>query len=314
MKNYTVYKNKRGKTFKQIIRNRWVYAMMLPVVIYFVMFRYVPIYYLRMVFYDYKILKGFEGSKFVGLEWFEKFFSSGNFGMLLKNTVMYSLGAVFLETLFPIIFALLINEVRNKRTKKVYQTLSFAPYFISTVIVVTMINNVISPSVGVLNSFREMLGMESIYYLGDPKYFYVINYVSGVWSIMGWNAVVYISALSGVDSALYEAAMVDGASRWQRLIYITIPSIKPTIAIMMILSIGKLVAGGNVEKLLLLQNDLNYSVSEMLNTYSYKLGIVDARYSYSTAISFWTSCVSFILVLISNRIVNRMSDSDTNVF
>ena len=297
-----------------MLRNRWVYAMMIPVIVYFVMFKYIPIANLRIAFYDYKILRGFSGSKYVGLQHFIKFFSSSNFPALLKNTVLFSIGAIFWQTLAPIVFALMINEVRGPKAKKLYQTISFMPYFISVVVVVTMINNIISPSMGLLNTLRKNLGLETVYYLGNPQYFYTINYVSGVWSCMGWNSVVYIAALAGVDEEIYEAAVVDGASRMQRLLHITIPAILPTIVMLLTISVGGILNGGNLDKLILLQNEMNFSASEMLNTYSYKLGLVNAKYSYASAIGLATSVVGCILVLISNYASKKMSDSQVSVF
>lgn len=297
-----------------MLRNRWVYAMMIPVIVYFVMFKYIPIANLRIAFYDYKILRGFSGSKYVGLQHFIKFFSSSNFPALLKNTVLFSIGAIFWQTLAPIAFALMINEVRGPKAKKLYQTISFMPYFISVVVVVTMINNIISPSMGLLNTLRKNLGLETVYYLGNPQYFYTINYVSGVWSCMGWNSVVYIAALAGVDEEIYEAAVVDGASRMQRLLHITIPAILPTIAMLLTISVGGILNGGNLDKLILLQNEMNFSASEMLNTYTYKLGLVNAKYSYASAIGLATSVVGCILVLISNYASKKMSDSQVSVF
>lgn len=297
-----------------MLRNRWVYAMMIPVIVYFVMFKYIPIANLRIAFYDYKILRGFSGSKYVGLQHFIKFFSSSNFPALLKNTVLFSIGAIFWQTLAPIVFALMINEVRGPKAKKLYQTISFMPYFISVVVVVTMINNIISPSMGLLNTLRKNLGLETVYYLGNPQYFYTINYVSGVWSCMGWNSVVYIAALAGVDEEIYEAAVVDGASRMQRLLHITIPAILPTIAMLLTISVGGLLGGGYLDKLILLQNDMNYSASEMLNTYIYKVGLVNAKYSYASAIGLVTSIVSCTLVVITNLISKKLSDSQVSVF
>lgn len=297
-----------------MLRNRWVYAMMIPVIVYFVMFKYIPIANLRIAFYDYKILRGFSGSKYVGLQHFIKFFSSSNFPALLKNTVLFSIGAIFWQTLAPIVFALMINEVRGPKAKKLYQTISFMPYFISVVVVVTMINNIISPSMGLLNTLRKNLGLETVYYLGNPQYFYTINYVSGVWSCMGWNSVVYIAALAGVDEEIYEAAVVDGASRMQRLLHITIPAILPTIAMLLTISVGGLLSGGYLDKLILLQNDMNYSASEMLNTYIYKVGLVNAKYSYASAIGLATSIVSCTLVVITNLISKKLSDSQVSVF
>ena len=305
---------RKQSLWKRMLRNRWVYAMMIPVIVYFVMFKYIPIANLRIAFYDYKILRGFSGSKYVGLQHFIKFFSSSNFPALLKNTVLFSLGAIFWQTLAPIVFALMINEVRGPKAKKLYQTISFMPYFISVVVVVTMINNIISPSMGLLNTLRKNLGLETVYYLGNPQYFYTINYVSGVWSCMGWNSVVYIAALAGVDEEIYEAAVVDGASRMQRLLHITIPAILPTIAMLLTISVGGLLGGGSLDKLILLQNDMNYSASEMLNTYVYKVGLVNAKYSYASAIGLAMSIVSCTLVVITNLISKKISDSQVSVF
>lgn len=304
--------NRAKQLGRRIVRNRWVYVMMLPVVIYFIMFKYIPISYLRMAFYDYKILKGFDGSKYVGLQWFKKFVGSSNFGPLIRNTISFSIGAIFWQTLAPIVFALLINEVRSQKVKKVYQTISFMPYFISTVIVVTIINSFISPSIGMLNSLRRTMGLENVYILGQPEYFFAINYISGVWSCMGWNSVIYIAALTGVDAEIYEAALVDGANRIKRLWYITVPCIRPTIAILLTMSVGSLLAGGNLDKVLLLQNSLNYGKSEMLNTYTYKLGLVNGKYSYATAIELGTSLISLVLVLLANAASRKLSD--TSVF
>lgn len=305
---------RKQSLWKRMLRNRWVYAMMIPVIVYFVMFKYIPIANLRIAFYDYKILRGFSGSKYVGLQHFIKFFSSSNFPALLKNTVLFSIGAIFWQTLAPIVFALMINEARGPKAKKLYQTISFMPYFISVVVVVTMINNIISPSMGLLNTLRKNLGLETVYYLGNPQYFYTINYVSGVWSCMGWNSVVYIAALAGVDEEIYEAAVVDGASRMQRLLHITIPAILPTIAMLLTISVGGILNGGNLDKLILLQNEMNFSASEMLNTYTYKLGLVNAKYSYASTIGLATSVVGCILVLISNYASKKMSDSQVSVF
>ena len=305
---------RKQSLWKRMLRNRWVYAMMIPVIVYFVMFKYIPIANLRIAFYDYKILRGFSGSKYVGLQHFIKFFSSSNFPALLKNTVLFSIGAIFWQTLAPIVFALMINEVRGPKAKKLYQTISFMPYFISVVVVVTMINNIISPSMGLLNTLRKNLGLETVYYLGNPQYFYTINYVSGVWSCMGWNSVVYIAALAGVDEEIYEAAVVDGASRMQRLLHITIPAILPTIAMLLTISVGGILGGGYLDKLILLQNDMNYSASEMLNTYIYKVGLVNAKYSYASAIGLAMSIVSCTLVIITNLISQKISDSQVSVF
>lgn len=302
------------KSFRrEWIRNKWVYLMVAPVTIYYMLFKYVPMGYLAMSFYDFKILKGFEGSKFVGLKHYIDFFSGSNFVPLLTNTVIFSFWAIIYQSVAPIILALLLNELRNHRLKKMIQTVSFLPYFISTVVIVSMLQNFLSPSTGLLNNLRKSLGMDTIYYLGLPQYFRGVNYISGVWQMMGWNSVVYISALTAIDQQMYEAAMVDGASRLQRLWHITLPSIRLTIAIMITLNVGNLL-GANVEKVLLLQNDLNLSVSELLPTFVYKQGLVNGKYSYATAVGLFTSLVSCILVVVANLCAKRISNSDVGVF
>lgn len=302
------------KSFRrEWIRNKWVYLMVAPVTIYYMLFKYVPMGYLAMSFYDFKILKGFEGSKFVGLKHYIDFFSGSNFVPLLTNTVIFNFWAIIYQSVAPIILALLLNELRNHRLKKMIQTVSFLPYFISTVVIVSMLQNFLSPSTGLLNNLRKSLGMDTIYYLGLPQYFRGVNYISGVWQMMGWNSVVYISALTAIDQQMYEAAMVDGASRLQRLWHITLPSIRLTIAIMITLNVGNLL-GANVEKVLLLQNDLNLSVSELLPTFVYKQGLVNGKYSYATAVGLFTSLVSCILVVVTNLCAKRISNSDVGVF
>ena len=294
-------------------KNRWVYLMMVPVAAYFILFKYIPMGYLAMSLYDFKLLRGFSGSKFVGLKHSVNFFSSSSFPTLLVNTVVFNFWAIIVQSLAPIVLALLLNEVRKPRLKKAMQTISFLPYFVSTVVIVSMLNNFLSPSTGMLNNLRKSMGLETVYYLGLPQYFRGVNYISGVWQMMGWNSVVYISALTAVDQEMYEAAMVDGASRLQRLWHITVPSIRMTIAIMLTLQVGNLFAA-NVEKVLLLQNDLNLSVSELLPTFVYKQGLVNGKYSYATAAGLFTSVVSCLLVVLANWGAKKISSSEMGVF
>lgn len=299
---------------RDVVKHKWVYIMIIPVVVYFIMFKYMPMGWLAMSFYDFKLLKGFSGSKFVGLKHFIKFFTSTSFDTLFWNTIIFNFWAILFQSIAPIILALLVNEVRQPKLKKYVQTVSFLPYFVSTVVVVSMLNNLLSPATGLLNVFRRSMGLESVYYLGFPEYFRGVNYISGVWQMVGWNSIVYISALTGIDQQMYEAAIVDGASRLQRLIHITVPSITTTIAIMLTLNIGNLIAGCNVEKVLLLQNDLNLSVSELLPTFVYKQGLVNGKYSYATAIGLFTSVVSCLLVIIANFFSNKLSNVEVGVF
>lgn len=304
---------RRVKANNNWTKNKWVYAMIVPVVAYYILFKYVPMAWLSMSFFDFKILRGFGGSEFVGLKHYINFFSSSSFSTLLSNTVIFNVWAIIYQSIAPIILALLLNEVKSAGLRKSMQTVSFLPYFVSTVVVVSMLNNMLSPSAGLLNALRKALGMETIYYLGLPQYFRGVNYVSGVWQMMGWNSVVYISALSAVDQGMYEAAVVDGASRLQRLWHITLPSIRTTIAIMLTLNIGNLFAA-NVEKVLLLQNNLNLSVSELLPTFVYKQGLINGKYSYATAVGLFTSLISCLLVVLANWGAKKISSSDVGVF
>ncbi len=304
----------RRRIIKDLVTNKWVYVMIIPVVAYFIMFKYIPMAWLAMGFYDFKLLKGFAGSKFVGLKHFIKFFTSSSFSTLFWNTIIFNFWAIIYQSIAPIILALLVNEVRRAKLRKAIQTISFLPYFVSTVVIVSMLNNLLSPSTGLLNVFRRSLGMEAVYYLGLPQYFRGVNYVSGVWQMVGWNSVVYISALTGIDQQIYEAAIVDGASRMQRMLRITIPSITTTIAIMITLNVGNLIAGCNVEKVLLLQNDLNLSVAELLPTFVYKQGLVNGKYSYATAVGMFTSVVSCLLVVVANMFSKRLSNVEVGIF
>jgi putative aldouronate transport system permease protein len=207
----------------------------------------------------------------------------------------------------------MLNEMTRPGLKRTIQTISYLPYFISTVVLVGMIISFLSPSSGMLGSVMRRLGGTPPYLLGDPRYFRAINVVSGIWQTTGWNAVVYLSALTTIDPQLYEAAFMDGAGRFRRMAHITWPGIRNTVVILFVLKIGDLL-GANMEKVLLLQNDLNLSVSELLPTYVYKIGLVNARYSFATAVGLFNSVVSLVLVLLANWISRRFSDEQTGIF
>ena len=289
------------------IRNRYMYLMLLPVILFFAIFKYWPMYWLRMAFYNFKILKGFEGSKFVGLSHFTKFFNSLDFWDLLRNTLTINFLQLVIVFPIPILFALQLNEIQHHKFKKLVQTISYLPYFISTMILVSMINTFLSPSLGIVNRVIRTLGGESIYFMGKSQYFRPIYILSSVWQTTGWSAIVYLSALTSIDPTLYEAAVVDGAGRWKQTIHITLPGIRSTIVIMFILQIGRMMSVG-FEKVYLLQNDLNLGVSEVISTYLYKKGIIQANYSYSTAVGLFNALVNFALVLISNTISRKVGD------
>ncbi len=281
--------------------------MLLPVVLYFGILKYWPMYYLRMVFFEYKLLKGFDGSDYVGLYHIVRFFNSMDFWQLIRNTLLINLYSLIIVFPVPIIFALLLNELNTARFKKLVQTVSYLPYFISTMILVSMINSLLSPSIGIVNKVMKQLGMETVYFMGDARYFRPIYIASSIWQGTGWSAIVYLCALTSIDQALYEAAIVDGAGRLRQTWHITLPGIRPTIVIMLILQVGRMMSVG-FEKVYLLQNDLNISVSEVISTYLYKKGIISANYSYSSAIGLFNSVINFSLIMVSNTVSRKLSE------
>lgn len=293
---------------KDIYRARAIYLMILPVVVWFLLFQYWPMTWLSISFFDYNLYLGFVGSKFVGFQNFIKFFTGMDFWRLMRNVLLLNFYALLVGFPTPIIFALFLNEMRSAKVKKVIQTVSFLPYFISMVAFVSLVTEFLSPSTGLSADILKFFGKEPIYFLGDAKYFRTIMVFSGIWQTMGYSAIVYLSALTAVDVNLYEAAMVDGANRWNRLIHITIPCIMPTIVVMFILRIGSLI-NANFEKIYLFQNSANLEVSEVIQTWVYKRGMVKYDYSMGTTAGLFNGIVALILVVMANRLSKRYSDS-----
>lgn len=293
---------------KDIYRARAIYLMILPVVVWFLLFQYWPMTWLSISFFDYNLYLGFVGSKFVGFQNFIKFFTGMDFWRLMRNVLLLNFYALLVGFPAPIIFALFLNEMRSAKVKKVIQTVSFLPYFISMVAFVSLVTEFLSPSTGLSADILKFFGKEPIYFLGDAKYFRTIMVFSGIWQTMGYSAIVYLSALTAVDVNLYEAAMVDGANRWNRLIHITIPCIMPTIVVMFILRIGSLI-NANFEKIYLFQNSANLEVSEVIQTWVYKRGMEKYDYSMGTTAGLFNGIVALILVVMANRLSKRYSDS-----
>ena len=301
-------KRSRKQLKKDIYRARAIYLMILPVVVWFLLFQYWPMTWLSISFFDYNLYLGFVGSKFVGFQNFIKFFTGMDFWRLMRNVLLLNFYALLVGFPAPIIFALFLNEMRSAKVKKVIQTVSFLPYFISMVAFVSLVTEFLSPSTGLSADILKFFGKEPIYFLGDAKYFRTIMVFSGIWQTMGYSAIVYLSALTAVDVNLYEAAMVDGANRWNRLIHITIPCIMPTIVVMFILRIGSLI-NANFEKIYLFQNSANLEVSEVIQTWVYKRGMVKYDYSMGTTAGLFNGIVALILVVMANRLSKRYSDS-----
>ncbi len=288
-------------------KSRDYYLMLLPAVLYVLLFCYAPLYGLQIAFKNYKVSLGVAGSPWIGFRNFTDFFQSYYFVKLLKNTLVLSLYSLAVSFPIPIIVALILNELKGK-FKKFTQTILYAPHFISLVVVVSILNVMLSPSQGVVNTILEMLGMERNYFMANPAYFPHLYVWSGVWQGMGWGAIIYLAALSSVDPSLHEAADIDGATRMQKILHINLPTIMPTIIIMLILRIGNIVSVG-YEKVYLMQNDMNIETAEIISTYVYKRGLLDSNYSFSAAVGLFNNVINVILVLLANWISKKVSET-----
>ena len=301
----------KGASWARVKRRRWrdryIYVMVLPVLLYLALFKYMPMWFLRTSFFDYKLLRGFEGSKYVGFRWFERLFSNPNLLQYILNTLKLNLSALIFLFPLPMIFAILLNELRNLRFKKTVQTLSYLPHFVSTVVLVSMIMTIASPSLGLLGKWARAAGQTPINYLADPDYFVLVNVVSGAWQSIGWDAVIFMSALAGIDQGLYEAARIDGANRWKQTLHVTLPGLMTTFVLLLIMRVGQMLSV-NFEKVYLLQNNLNLSASEMLPTFVYKTGMESRNYGYATAAGLFNSVISLVLVFAANHISRRVTD------
>ncbi|MFJ8089387.1 ABC transporter permease [Lysinibacillus sp. NPDC095746] len=294
--------------WKKSIRKNWeLYLLLVPVILYFLIFHYYPLYGLQIAFKDFIATKGITGSPWVGFKHFERFFDSYYFGRLIKNTIGIGVFTLLVSFPVPIIIALLLNEVKSLRFKKFVQTIIYAPHFLSTVVVVGMLLLFLK-SDGMINQVIMVFGGTPIDFISEPAWFKSIYVLSDVWQTMGWSSIIYIAALSAVDPAQHEAAMMDGASKFQRIIHINIPAIMPTIVILFILNVGSVMAIG-FEKVFLLQNDLNMSTSDVISTFVYRSGILEAQYSFSAAVGLFNSIINFILLIMVNQIAKKVSDT-----
>ena len=291
----------------RIWKSRQYYLMILPALVYVIIFCYGPMYGLQIAFKDYKVSLGMAGSRWVGFRNFTDFFGGYYFWKLVRNTLSISLYTLVVGFPIPILVALVINEL-NGKFKRITQTVLYAPHFISTVVLVGMIKILFAPSTGAVNSLLNLIGIEDVYFMGKPEYFRHFYVWSGVWQSMGWSAIIYLAALGGVDPCLHEAAAIDGATRMQRIRHINLPAIAPTIIITLILRIGQIASVG-YEKVYLMQNELNMEVSEVISTYVYKRGIINTNYSFSTAVGLLDNVVNVIMLLIANQISKKFSET-----
>lgn len=296
----TQKKESLGKRLQKDFRHNWIlYAMLVPVLAYYIIFHYWPMYGVTLAFKDYKTKLGIMGSPWIGFEHFQRFFNLYNMKNLIQNTLTLSVYTLLVGFPIPIIFALLLNYLVTPRLKKVVQMLSYAPHFISTVVICGMLTIFCAPDTGAFNLLLGLFGQDSVNFLGKADWFKHIYVWSGVWQNMGWSAIIYISALAGVDHQMHEAAIIDGASKLQRIRYIDLPSITPTIAMLLILRFGDLMNVG-FEKVYLLQNDLNSTASSIISTYVYEVGMVSRDYGYSTAVNLFNTVINVILLVTAN--------------
>lgn len=297
-------KNLRGRIWKY----RYLYLLALPGLLYFIIFRYVPMYGVVIAFQDFSINKGIWGSEWVGLEQFRKLFQGLSFASVFKNTVIISLYKLILGFPAPIILALLLNEVKNQRFKKVTQTIVYLPHFISWVILAGLISMFLHPDSGLINEVVKLFNDgKGIDFLVSKKYFRSILVISDIYKGIGWGSIVYIAAISAIDSTIYEAAMVDGANRLKQMWYITLPELKSTIIVMFILNMGGILNAG-FEQILLLYNPRVYEVADIIDTYVYRNGIMSSNYSLSTAAGLFKSVISMGLIIITNKIAHMMEE------
>lgn len=289
-------------------RDRQLLILFLPCIIFYTIFRYGPMYGVIIAFKKYSIFTGIIKSPWIGFKYFEQFFSNPDFLLLFKNTLLLGVYSLLWTFPFPIIFAVLLNEIRNKRFKKSIQTVSYLPSFLSLVIICSMVIDFLSPGHGAINNILEVLGMQRQYFISMPEWFRTIFIASDIWSSMGYGAIIYLAAIAGIDPTLYEAGTMDGCNRFHSMWYITIPSIFPTIATMFVLKSGSIIKIG-FEKVILLYTPTTYQVSDIFSTYVYRKGIIDMNYSYGTAVGLFESVISLILLLIANAVSKKLSES-----
>ena len=301
---------KKGKIRMDFQKNKAVYFMFLPVVVFYLIFHYYPMTGIILAFKDFKPALGIWGSPFTGdygFEHFLAFFGSSFFGRTITNTILISLYQLIFGFPMPIILALMLNELRSPKFKKVMQTITYFPHFISTVVVCGMLTD-FCLSDGLFNQITGFFGVSSVSMLSEPKLFRTIYVASGIWQSMGWDSIIYLAAIAGIDTQLYEAASLDGAGRFKKIWHITLPGIKGTVVILFIMAIGKMMSVGS-EKILLLYNPSTYKTADVISTYVYRKGLLDQDYSYSTAVNLFNSVINFALVFCANALSRKLTET-----
>lgn len=298
---------KRSPLLKHLRRYWQLYAMMVLPILYFIIFKYVPMFGNILAFRRYRPGMGPFGVRWVGLKYFKTFMQDVAFWRAFRNTLFISFMNLIVNFPIPIIFAILLNEVRRLRFKKIVQTVSYMPRFISTVVVIAILDELLSPSSGIFNNFlQNVFNMKPIYFMNEPQYFRWLYVLTDTWQFTGWTAIIYLAAITGINSDLYEAAQIDGANRLQQIWHVTIPSILPTIMVMLILNVGRMLSLG-FEKVLLMYTPSNSNVSDIIDTLVYRIGLANQNYSYATAIGLFSGIIGIILVSSSNKISKKIT-------
>lgn len=308
MGNAALTVNKQKKKFNIVnhFKKNWqLWLMVLPAVVVIIIFNYIPMYGVQLAFREFDFTKGLTGGEFVGLKYFKQFFDNPMFGTVMINTLRISIATLTFGFIAPIGLALIINQIKNPKRKKLLQTTVYLPHFISTVVMVGMLQVFLSPETGVLSN---IFGLDaSVNLMGSETTFVPVYVISEIWQHCGWNSIIYLAALSSVDTQLYESADIDGANRFQKIIHVDLPALVPTMIVLLIMNMGGILSAG-FEKTFLMQNSLNLPVSEVIATYVYKIGILGSQFSYSTAIGLFNNIINFIFLVIANTLSKRFTN------
>lgn len=298
---------KRHNSFSKIMKNRSLLIMLVPAFLYYIIFHYFPMYGLQIAFKTYKFNLGVLGSPWVGLNNFKELFSAPSFGKIFRNTILISTYKLIFSFPAPIIFAILLNEIGNKYFKKVTQTISYLPHFISWVILAGIFGQFLSPTMGPVGQLFKFMGKKPIFFLGNAKYFRTILVTTSIWKSFGWSSIVYLAGIANIDGSLIEAAVIDGANRFKCITHITIPSLMPIVTLMLILSTGSIVSD-DFDQIFNLINPAVSEVGEVLSTYIYKRGLTNMEFSFATAVGLFQNIISFTLIFAANAIAGRISE------
>ena len=307
MKKERKLQGNRKQFFKYIKKYCWLYLFVLPAIIWYIVFDYVPMGGVVVAFKRYNGILSIWESEWVGLKWFKAFFKSHYCITIIRNTLVLSFYSLLTFPL-PIALATILNEIKHKKAKQVMQTIMYAPHFISTVVLVSMMNLFFSQGTGFVNHIIKELGGAGYDFLSSPAAFPHMYVWSGVWQSLGWNCIIYVAALAGVDPSLHEAAAIDGATRMQRIIHINIPTILPTIVIMLIMKVGHIMSVGS-EKVLLMRNDLNIETSQIISTYVYDRGLLGSDYGYAAAVGLFVNVINFMMLVTVNKISKKVTET-----